>query len=162
MEIVLVKEPHAMGTGGAVLFAAQAAELSDPFIVGNGDSLVLADTAGAQQRIGEQGVDGVVLGVRVPDTSRYGSLGIGDGERLLGFREKQPGEGVINAGVYFFRLDVLQRFPDKQPLSMEVDVFPALLAEGSDLRVVAVDAPFLDIGTPESVVQAEGFVRTLG
>lgn len=45
---------------------------------------------------------------------------------------------------------------------MEVDVFPSLLARKADLRVVAVDAPFLDIGTPESVVQAESFVQTLG
>jgi D-glycero-alpha-D-manno-heptose 1-phosphate guanylyltransferase len=162
LEIVLVTEPHAMGTGGAVLYAGRVAELSDPFIVGNGDSLVLAETYAAQQRIAAAGVDGVVLGVRVPDTSRYGSLAIGEDARLLGFREKQPGEGVINAGVYFFRRAVLDRFPAKQPLSMEVDVFPSLLNAGADLRVVAVDAPFLDIGTPESVVQAESFVRTLG
>jgi D-glycero-alpha-D-manno-heptose 1-phosphate guanylyltransferase len=161
LEIVLVKEPRAMGTGGAVRFAAQGAELSDPFLVGNGDSLVLADTVAAQQRIAESRVDGVVLGVRVPDTNRYGSLAIGEESRLLGFREKQPGEGVINAGVYFFRRGVLDLFPGKEPLSMEVDVFPSLLANGLDLRVVAVDAPFLDIGTPESVVQAESFVQAI-
>ena len=44
---------------------------------------------------------------------------------------------------------------------METDVFPALLAGGADLRVVGVRAPFLDIGTPESVRQAEEFVRQL-
>lgn len=161
LEIVLVKEPQAMGTGGAVLFAADVAELSDPFIVGNGDSLVLADTVEAQHSIAQPGVDGVVLGVRVPDTSRYGSLAIGDDSQLLGFREKQPGAGVINAGVYFFRRDLLKRFPSKQPLSMEVDVFPSLLKAGTNLRVSAVDAPFLDIGTPESIVQAGSFVRHL-
>jgi D-glycero-alpha-D-manno-heptose 1-phosphate guanylyltransferase len=150
-----------MGTGGAVRFAAQGTELSDPFIVGNGDSLVIADTLAAQQCIAKDGVDGVILGVRVPDTSRYGSLVIGEESRLLGFREKQPGEGVINAGVYLFRRGVLDRFPGKQPLSMEVDVFPSLLANEVDLRVVAVDAPFLDIGTPESVVQAESFVQAI-
>jgi D-glycero-alpha-D-manno-heptose 1-phosphate guanylyltransferase len=161
LEIVLVKEPQAMGTGGAVLFAARAAELSDPFIVGNGDSLVIADTKSAQERMTDPGVDGVVLGVRVPDASRYGSLSIGGDARLQGIREKQPGEGVINGGVYFFRRSLLDRFPDKQPLSMEVDVFPSLLNGGADLRVEAVAAPFLDIGTPESVIQGEAFVQTL-
>ena len=161
LEVVLVKEPQAMGTGGAVLFAARAAELSDPFIVSNGDSLVIADTKGAQERMTDPAVEGVVLGVRVPDASRYGSLAIGGDARLLGFREKQPGEGVINAGVYFFRRSLLERFPGKQPLSMEVDVFPSLLNGGADLRVEAVDAPFLDIGTPESVIQGEAFVQTL-
>jgi D-glycero-alpha-D-manno-heptose 1-phosphate guanylyltransferase len=122
---------------------------------------VIADTKGAQERMTDPAVEGVVLGVRVPDASRYGSLEIGGDARLLGFREKQPGEGVINAGVYFFRRSLLERFPGKQPLSMEVDVFPSLLNGGADLRVEAVDAPFLDIGTPESVIQGEAFVQTL-
>ena len=160
-EIILVKEPRAMGTGGAVLFAAQAAGLNDPFIVANGDSLVISDTRAAQERMSAPGSDGVIVGVYVPDTSRYGSLAIGEDARLLGFREKQPGAGVINAGVYFFRRGLLERFPDKQPLSMELDVFPSLLASGADLRVEAQHAPFLDIGIPESVVQAEEFLKEL-
>lgn len=160
-EVATVREPKALGTGGAVLFAAAEAPLSDPFVVANGDSLVLADVSAALAAIARDGVDGVVLGVEVEDTSRYGSLAMDEAGRLLGFHEKRPGRGLINGGVYFFRRATLDRFPSKQPLSMETDVFPALLAGGADLRVVGVQAPFLDIGTPESVRQAEGFVQRL-
>lgn len=158
-EVAMVREPRALGTGGAVKYVAEHAALSDPFIVANGDSLVLADVSAALAQAGQPGVDGVVLGVEVEDASRYGSLAVDEGGRMLGFREKMPGRGLINAGVYFFRRGVVEQFPGKEPLSMETDVFPALLAGGADLRVVGVAAPFLDIGTPESVREAEGFVR---
>lgn len=160
-EVAMVREPQALGTGGAVSYVANQAVLSDPFIVANGDSLVLADVSAALAAIAQPGVDGVVLGVEVEDTSRYGSLAVDEAGRLLGFREKRPGRGLINAGVYFFRRGTVERFPKQQPLSMETDVFPSLLAGGADLRVVGVQAPFLDIGTPESVRQAEEFVRRL-
>ncbi|HUQ90175.1 MAG TPA: sugar phosphate nucleotidyltransferase [Bryobacteraceae bacterium] len=159
IETVLVTEPQAMGTGGAVRFAA-AAPLSDPFLVVNGDSLVVADLSPARSWLQEEHLDGVVLGVRVPDTSRYGSLSIAEDSTLLGFREKQPGAGVINAGVYFFRKRLLDLFPKTTPLSMELDVFPALLAAGSHLKVLAVEAPFLDIGTPQSLAEAEAFIQS--
>jgi NDP-sugar pyrophosphorylase family protein len=159
-DVELVREPRPMGTGGAVRLAAQAVDhLGDPFIVANGDSLVAADIGEALRVIAQPAIDGVVLGVRVPDTSRYGSLAFSEEGRLRGFGEKQPGAGAINAGVYFFRRRVLDWFPDEEPLSMETGVFPTLLARGADLRVVTVDAPFLDIGTPESVGEAEAFVR---
>ncbi|MBL8179253.1 MAG: NTP transferase domain-containing protein [Bryobacterales bacterium] len=160
-EVATIRETTPLGTGGAVLFAAAEAQLSDPFVVANGDSLVLADVSTALAAIAQDGVDGVVLGVAVEDASRYGSLAVDEAGRLLGFHEKRPGRGLINGGVYFFRRATLDRFPRKQPLSMELDVFPALLAAGADLRVVGVQAPFLDIGTPESVRQAEEFVRRL-
>lgn len=159
LEILCFEEPQPMGTGGAVLYAAAQAAISDPLIVANGDSLVVADTGGAQRLLsGNPALDGALLGVEVADASRYGTLAIGNEGRLLGFKEKQPGSGVINAGVYFFRPSVLGKFPERMPLSMEVDVFPALLGGGADLRVCGVEAPFLDIGTPETVALAEAFI----
>jgi len=159
LEILTVTEPHAMGTGGAVRFAAAHAPLSDPFAVANADSLIVADTRPAQDCLLDPAVDGALLGVPVPDASRYGSLAISPDNRLLGFREKQSGAGLINAGVYFFRPRLLPLFAEKTPLSMEMDVFPALLAAGAHLRVLPADAPFLDIGTPKSLREAEEFVR---
>jgi D-glycero-alpha-D-manno-heptose 1-phosphate guanylyltransferase len=41
---------------------------------------------------------------------------------------------------------------------MELDVFPALLQQGARLMVHVGSAPFLDIGTPESLGEAEQFV----
>jgi len=162
IRIDTVVETEPLGTGGAVRYAAQFAadNLSDPFFVANGDSLVAADLEPAIDMV-LQGADGVVLGVSVPDAARYGTLVIDGRNRLIRFGEKQPGAGVINAGVYLFRRALLERFPPHTPLSMELDVFPNLLATGADLRAAVCQqpTPFLDIGTPESLSQAESFLQ---
>jgi NDP-sugar pyrophosphorylase family protein len=44
-------------------------------------------------------------------------------------------------------------------LSFETEVFPALIAEKIRLKVCVTDAPFLDIGTPESLPLSEEFIR---
>lgn len=45
------------------------------------------------------------------------------------------------------------------PLSLERDVFPALTSSGALIKVLRMEAPFLDIGTPESLTAADAFVR---
>jgi D-glycero-alpha-D-manno-heptose 1-phosphate guanylyltransferase len=157
LTVEAVREEQPLGTGGAIRFAAGRA--GDPFVVANADSLVVADLSGAAALLADPTLDGVVVGVRVEDTARYGSLDISGDGRLLGFREKRPGRGWINGGVYFLRQRLLPLFPAASPLSMESDVFPALLAAGARLGVLPVEAPFLDIGTPESLGQAGGFIE---
>jgi len=66
---------------------------------------------------------------------------------------------VINAGVYLFRAAILGVFPNREPLSFEKEVFPELAFRKVRLKVCVTQAPFLDIGTPESLPQAEAFVR---
>jgi D-glycero-alpha-D-manno-heptose 1-phosphate guanylyltransferase len=79
---------------------------------------------------------------------------------VTGFAEKRPGAGIINAGVYLFQRRLLEPFPLGVRLSMEEEVLPGLIARGARIFCeVAENAPFLDIGTPESVVKAEGFIR---
>ena len=159
-QIVTTRETKPLGTGGAFLFANHAVNPAvETLLLTNGDSLVLADLAPAFDRLEQDGVDGVVIGLTVSDASRYGRLDVADDGRLLRFTEKQPGAGVINAGVYLVRRRLLDRFPAQSPLSMEHDVFPALLARGARLMVHRCQAPFIDIGTPESLAQADSFVR---
>ncbi len=107
--------------------------------------------------LGKPDLDGSILGLDAADAARYGTLASAGG-RLTGFAEKRPGSGTINAGVYLLRHRLLARFPAKRPLSFETDVFPSLLAAGAAIAVVPVEAPFLDIGTPETLAQVEGFI----
>jgi D-glycero-alpha-D-manno-heptose 1-phosphate guanylyltransferase len=100
-----------------------------------------------------------MVAVRVPDAGRYGGLDLGDNQMLRGFSEKRPGVGLVNAGVYLLRDTTIARFPKGAPLSLEYDVFPALLAEGARIAVRPCDAPFLDIGTEASLGRADAFVR---
>ena len=135
LSINTVRETEPLGTGGGFLFAAEAAGDADPLLLANGDSLALADLTGVWRWLENPAVDGVVLGLEVEDAARYGRLEVDREGRLLRFREKQPGRGLINAGVYFFRRRMLASFPQTTPLSMELDVFPALLKQGAKLMV---------------------------
>ena len=153
-------ETRPLGTGGGFLNAAcLSGEGPEAWLALNGDSLVFADLTLAAAELSDPAVAGVVIGCPVADASRYGTLAIGPGGELRGFLEKRPGRGVINAGIYLLRDSLVRQFPSALPLSFEQEVFPQLITRGVLLKVCAVEAPFLDIGTPESLRQAESFVE---
>ena len=157
-EVLCAAEPKPMGTAGGFVWAVQACpKRPGPWLVCNGDSLVCTPLAEFFQCLDE--AEAAVLGVWQKDTSRFGTLDFGKDWRLKAFREKKSGSGWINAGIYLFRDSALARFPSRRPLSFETEVFPALLDQGVPVRVHRARAPFLDIGTPESLVLAEKFIK---
>ncbi len=159
VRVVCIAETRPLGTAGGFLNAARACGRSPAaWLVLNGDSMVFADLAAAA-RLLDDTAGGVILGREVPDASRYGTLAFGPDGALRGFQEKRPGRGIISAGVYLLRPELLAQFPARLPLSFETDVFPALTSRSACLKVHVVDAPFLDIGTPETLPQAEPFIR---
>jgi D-glycero-alpha-D-manno-heptose 1-phosphate guanylyltransferase len=153
-------ETAPLGTAGGFLNAARsAAKAPAAWLVLNGDSLVFAELASMAAKLSLPDAEGVILGSIVADASRYGSLVTnGDGD-LVRFAEKKPGAGVISAGVYLLRHSLIDKFPPGSPLSFELDVFPGLLSRGARLKVVETNAPFLDIGTEETLAKAENFIR---
>jgi D-glycero-alpha-D-manno-heptose 1-phosphate guanylyltransferase len=154
-----VPETEPLGTAGGFLNAIRGAQNSGAFVVLNGDSLAPAPLAQMFQSLDDPDWAGAILGVRVADASRFGTILQNTHGALAGFDEKKPGGGVINAGIYLFRAAAIESFPDKTPLSFETEVFPALIAGEIRLKVCVTDAPFLDIGTPESLPLAEEFIR---
>ena len=159
VEVLTVREEAPLGTGGALRFAAAAVPDADPLVVLNGDSLLVGPMQGAWRLLDNPETGGVVVGVEMPDASRFGGLRFDADGLLTGFDEKRPGAGWINAGIYLLRRRVLSLFPDLNPLSMECDVFPALLARGVQLRVFCTEGDFIDIGTPEAIAGAGAFVN---
>ena len=157
MNVRCITEPEPMGTGGGLAHAAAECGGSPPaWLVLNGDSLIFADVAAITESLG--GASGVIVTRAVSDTSRYGSVRADNTGRITAFEEKQPGAGQINAGVYLLRHEVLADFPEARPLSLERGVFPGLLGHSGGLMAHRVKAAFLDIGTPETMSQAEAFV----
>jgi NDP-sugar pyrophosphorylase family protein len=159
VQTLCYKETTPLGTAGGFLNAVhQVGEAPSAWLVVNGDSLVFADLVSLTNHLFDSTVSGVIVGLAVTDTSRYGSLVCNERDDLVRFAEKCPGAGVINVGVYLLRSALMQEFPEGLPLSFEQEVFPALLAKGVRLKVHTVKAHFLDIGTPESLPQAETFI----
>ena len=159
MTITCVAEPTPLGTAGGFLQAIAGAETPGAWLVCNGDSLVLTDLAPLFHALDDQSHAGALLAISAGDTSRFGRLEVGSSGALLGFAEKKPGAGLINAGVYLLRPSLLAKFPAQRPLSFETDVFPELLKSSTSMQVVTTTgAPFLDIGAPETLAQAEQFI----
>lgn len=160
VDIRWVPEPRPLGTAGGFMNALQhTKENPAAWLVLNGDSLATAPLDGLIQSLANLEIAGAILGVPMREASRYGTIQQNANGELAGFNEKKPGAGVINAGVYLFRARTTGLFGDRTPLSFEADVFPGLIAQGVRMKVCVTDAPFLDIGTPESLPLAEDFIR---
>lgn len=152
------QEHQPLGTGGALLHCLDLC--AEWVLVANGDGLVMDGVAALLALRDRPSLAGGLLAVSVPDTARYGSLVLDDEDRVLGFREKVPGAGWINGGLYLFRRNLLEAHRREGFVSLETDLFPQFLRAGADLRAIRLPAvPFIDIGTPETVAQAEAFVR---
>lgn len=146
-----------LGTGGAV--ADALTKIHTPYIlVLNGDTLLLSDFAPALKRMVDEKLDGMIVARHLDDTGRYGRLAALGGI-LTAFEEKKPGAGLINGGVYVFPTTWLKRHISKGASSIETDVFPRLLREGARIGIEVTHAPFIDIGTPETLAEASTFVK---
>jgi D-glycero-alpha-D-manno-heptose 1-phosphate guanylyltransferase len=159
VKVECCRENTALGTAGGFVNVVQKSQHCPPaWLVTNGDSLSFANLEPLLAYLEDKTVAGVIVGLSLTDASRYGSL-VSDGEgNLISFAEKKPGAGVVNAGVYLLRHSLVAQFPQKTPLSFEQEVFPELLTRGIKFKVHLVEAPFLDIGTPESLAQAGDFM----
>lgn len=147
-------EDKPLGTGGAIRLAARACSGHDVFVL-NGDSFVELDFAAMRAAHHRAAARLTVGAVEVADASRYGRLLVED-SRLVGFAEKgSAGPGLINAGVYLMRRDLLETLGLPEAFSFELDVLAARLQE---LRpwVHRASGRFIDIGVPEDYARAQG------
>ncbi len=158
LECVIENSP--LGTAGAFRHAAATVSLKPAaWLVLNGDSMVLTPLAPLWESLDDSAVSGALLGVHIPDRSRFGALQRNARGELIEFNEKQSGrEGLVNAGIYLIRPSLMSSWPPAVPLSFECDLFPRWLRRGERLKVHACSAPFLDIGTPESLAGAGAFI----
>jgi NDP-sugar pyrophosphorylase family protein len=149
-----------LGTAGGFLNAVhQSGVQASAWFLVNGDTLAFANLGDAIHSLQNESTAGVIFGREVPDAGRYGSLVTDATGRLECFAEKRPGRGVISTGVYLFRDSLVKQFPAKVPLSLEQEVFPALTASGVSLQVLPINTPFLDIGTPDTLREADRFIQ---
>jgi D-glycero-alpha-D-manno-heptose 1-phosphate guanylyltransferase len=151
----VLKESQPLGTGGAILNALTFCD--DEIIVTNGDSLLLFDFFDMIRCLRNH--DMVIAGRLVSDCSRYGSLEVSRSNLLKSFIEKRPGSGLINGGIYFFKKALLDKFSIERQISMEAEIIPHLLELDMEIFVYDVgDAPFIDIGVPETLRLANNFL----
>jgi D-glycero-alpha-D-manno-heptose 1-phosphate guanylyltransferase len=92
----------------------------------------------------------------VDDTGRYGSVRIGENERIAGFSEKQAsaGRGFINAGVYLISKKYFSELALPEVFSLEKDFLEKEYANGNFYGFACSDY-FIDIGIPDDYNRAQ-------
>ncbi|MGB1025423.1 MAG: sugar phosphate nucleotidyltransferase, partial [Rhodospirillaceae bacterium] len=158
-KISAVVEPEQAGTGGALVYAKDY--LDDLFFLCNGDSvldfnvldLVTLSVEGPAEESETRWIGKMALRPP-PEGNRYGVVETDPTGRVTAFRMPEDGaSGPINAGIYLFRKQVVERI-GTLPCSLEAEIFPALAAEGR-LLARAYDGFFIDIGIPTDFERAQ-------
>jgi D-glycero-alpha-D-manno-heptose 1-phosphate guanylyltransferase len=153
-------EMERLGTGGALKLAERYVQ--GTFLTLNGDSFFEVDLdrlVRFHRRQMDTAPAGGYLGslalTHVEEIGNYGSVTLNGGKRITGFYEKtdrrvagQNGLPQVNAGIYVLEPAIFDLIPASQQVSIEKEVFPALLG-GGKLGGCPLDGFFVDIGTPE-------------
>jgi mannose-1-phosphate guanylyltransferase len=150
-------EDEPLGTAGGIAFAARGSGLDETIFALNGDSLREADLGELAHFHRSVGAKATILLTPVPDPSRYGLVRVARDGRVSQFLEKPRPEEIdtnlINAGLYVLEPSVLDLVPADRPVSIEREVFPRLAEEGS-VYGLALEGYWLDVGTPDTYLQA--------
>jgi len=153
MSIRVSRENEPLGTGGALKLAEPL--ISDPVLVINGDSYVEWCFSPMLELFRATDAAMVIALQAVTDVARYGSVRLDNDCRVSQFLEKNigAGPGLINAGVYLVRKQIVRDLPAKTAISLERDVFPRLLDRG--VYGIVCSGPFIDIGIPDDLKRAQ-------
>ena len=155
--IAWITETEPLGTGGAIVNALEALDTDEPFFALNGDILTDLDLTEMLARHRDRGATATIALTHVEDARPYGLVPLDAGGRVLEFREK-PAElvpGDINAGTYVLEPVALDGWTRGENVSIERQIFPALIADGHPLAGFVSEAYWMDLGTPQAYLQAQ-------
>jgi len=149
------KEP--LDTGGAIKNAE--ALVSSDFLVLNGDiifsGLDLDKLIHAHKR---SNAFATVVLAKSKTPARFAAVEVDSENRLVSFVEKPrkqtAGDVWVNAGVYVIRPSVLAKIPKGKRTSLESDVIPRLIDEGT-ISAYKHDGYWADVGTPEDYLRVQ-------
>lgn len=153
MALCYSREPHPLGTGGALRLALPMLE-SDTVLVLNGDSYCGARLNELMIWHAERQSQATILLTETDDTRRYGRVQIDEEGRILQFLEKTDtqGPGWVNAGIYLMKRQMIQSIETERAVSIEREVFPDWIGKG--LHGFRCDGRLWDIGVPDAYAEA--------
>jgi mannose-1-phosphate guanylyltransferase len=155
LEVTHEEEP--LGTAGAIK-NAESLLGDDAFLIFNGDILTDADLTSIIGWHRDRSAEATIVLSPVENPSAFGVVPTDEDGRVLGFIEKPPRDeaptNLINAGIYVFEPSVLERIPSGEVWSAERQLFPDLVDDGAALYATAIDAYWMDVGTPDKYLRA--------
>jgi NDP-sugar pyrophosphorylase family protein len=155
VKISFIIENEPLGTGGSILNAINILNISESFLVVNGDTWIgngLAELNSSDYNS--------IAAVEINNTSRYGTL-ILKNNKITKFLEKNLlfDNGVINAGLYHLHPNIFSNLENNSKCSLESDIFVTLV-EDFDLNAIKLSTEFIDIGVPEDYFKFCAWVKS--
>ena len=149
------KEP--LDTGGAIKNAESM--ISSDFLTLNGDvifsDLDLDKLIYAHKK---SNANATVVIAKSTTPARFGAVELDEQSKIVNFVEKPrrqaQGETWVNAGVYVISPSALSKIPKGRRTSLELDVFPKLMREGS-IFGYRHQGYWADVGTPEDYLRVQ-------
>ena len=155
LNIEYVCEDIPLGTGGAIKMSERF--FNDTFLVFNADIICNMNFLDLVEFHKTKSAAVTIAVTRVENPSVYGVIEYDQSDYALSFTEKPKADEIksnyINAGVYVIEPEVLREIPANRPVSVEREVFPALLQKGKKIAVYKGCSYWMDIGTPEKYLQ---------
>ncbi len=154
MQLLYAVEESPLGTGGGLAAALEQCTARRVFVL-NGDTFFPVNLSLLELYFTTRRADLVMALHAVADSARYGTLQPDETGRIVRFAEKQEQDGgLINGGVYLVRRSLFRGSGLAGAFSFEKDFLEPFTGRKRFFGVRA-DAPFLDIGLPESYRLAE-------
>lgn len=146
-------EAEPLGTGGALLRAARHVSAEHALLL-NGDTWFDVSLPALATHAMQHDAHWCLALFRHFDPARYMGVGVDRVGCVRALRDAQS--PLANGGVIWFRPAALQGVaqPPGQPLSLENDVLPHLLAQGQRFAALECPGAFIDIGVPQDYHRA--------
>ena len=162
LRIRYVVEPHPLGTGGAVKYAARGVD--GTIVVFNGDVLTDTDLPAVVELHRQRCARATIVLTPVENPSAYGLVETTDTGDVKRFLEKPTADEItcntINAGIYVLETETFDRIPSDTNWSIERKYFPSLVERGETFVAYVDRGYWIDIGTPEKYIQAHRDIMT--
>jgi NDP-sugar pyrophosphorylase family protein len=153
--ITWVTEEQPLGTGGAIVNTLGVLD-DEPFFALNGDICTDLDLTAMRAFHLGRGASITIALQHVTDAREFGLVLTDQDGRVREFREKPDDAipGDINAGTYLLDPAVLRGWDKGEEISIEREIFPAVIDAGHAVYGYRADGYWMDLGTPDKYLQA--------
>ena len=165
VEVDYVIEQKPLGTGGALLLAAEKVTEETSFLLLNGDTYFAADLKVLAEFAKARDADWCVSMFRPDEGGRYMGMEISQQGQIISLKSDTGGRGSLaNGGVYWVHSRALvdHGFSSSDRVSLEDEIFPTAMASGQRMFGIEFTGIFIDIGVPEDYLRAPALLEGSG
>jgi len=161
-QIYYTIEDIPLGTGGAILRAISENNISNPFLLLNGDTYFDVSLKHLYEFHYEKGSNFTFSVFKSNNTSRYLGLNVDSNMKVVSSNLIKDVVGIkyVNGGVYLIDPKIFQyiEFESNKNISLESEIIPSLIRNNMKSYACEFNTKFIDIGIPEDYYNAQNFL----